>query len=548
MTSVISQNFNALSQQEINYIKTIQGQSNLLKNINISVECQLLDAINPDEYLANFELSEGNLKIDIQRSDFNGFRSGLNKIRRKIVTDQTSGLNLKPSVGFKHRGVIEGFYGDPWTHSERIAILDFLAVHDFNLFIVAPKDDPWQRFDWRKPFSTEKLEEFRQLQSRAIELGIDLAVCVSPGLSICYSDESDTAAIVSKFNQLNQIGIKTFGLLLDDIPSKLRNDEDIQAFEKISTAHAHLANSVFREVSDFKDFNRLIFCPLQYHGRGNEPYITELSSLLANEIELFWTGRQICSEYLDVSDAQVFAANNGRMPFYWDNYPVNDVAMLHQLHVGPIEKREVELHKYAAGYCANPMDRIEASKFALATIGEYLIDPSNYNPMNSWNGYIDDTFTDQIENNAIKLFFNSCFESCLDVDSAPDFNQWLMDFSFAWHMRDIKPAISLCEYMGSKLLSASKVLNSEKFSNLNLQGEISKWLIKFENTGHALKKISSQLNQVVIEHDGQIKSDPILADFIHQQKRFLANDPTRVFGDGLDMLLGELATELAVNS
>ena len=50
---------------------------------------------------------------------------------------------------FAVRGVIEGFYGRPWTHQQRLGIIDFIGQRDMNLFMYGPKDDPLVRRDWR---------------------------------------------------------------------------------------------------------------------------------------------------------------------------------------------------------------------------------------------------------------------------------------------------------------------------------------------------------------------------------------------------------------
>ena len=110
----------------------------------------------------------------------------------------------------------------------------------------------------------------------------------------------------------------------------------------------------------------------------------ELGKLLNPKVQLFWTGIQICSYRLDVRDAVIFEESANRKPLYWDNYPVNDVAMIHELHIGPLRARESELAEHSEGLLANPMWQAEASKIPLWTIGEYLADPINYDPDVAW--------------------------------------------------------------------------------------------------------------------------------------------------------------------
>lgn len=543
MTFLISSE-TELTNQEKNYLDTICNYSNLMNTCVINLSC----STNSSFASGFFDVSIQNLSdisLNIEYLDFSGFRNGINAIRRALLKDLSFHGSLNNAPNFEQRGLIEGFYGDPWTIDERLEMLKFLAVHDFNLFIIAPKDDPWQRFEWRKPFEEKQIEQFAELQSVAAEFGINLSVCVSPGLSIEYSNKNDLQAIVDKLGQLHKIGITTFGLLLDDIPPKLRFQTDINEFGKIANAHSYLGNLIFEKIRAMNNQASLIFCPLEYHGRGNEDYIVELSSKLNKDIDLFWTGRQICSEYLDVFDAKVFERNCNRKPFFWDNYPVNDVAMLHQLHVGPIEKRQPELHFYSAGYCCNPMDRIEASKFALATIGEFLVDPQIYHSDASWNSYIADTFSDKKEQDALTVFLQACFESCLSVDPAPAFNEWLSEFSYAWHTRLITQAIDLMKKQSETILNAHSVINSSEFSNQKLRTEIMKWLTKFADTGITLSEVGKILMKVEIDDSGKLVKNHVLSNQITKQKEFLAGDPTRIFGDGMDMMLGELAAELA---
>jgi hyaluronoglucosaminidase len=46
------------------------------------------------------------------------------------------------------RGVIEGFYGTPWTHEERLDLIRFCAAEGLDTWVHAPKDDPYHRPRW----------------------------------------------------------------------------------------------------------------------------------------------------------------------------------------------------------------------------------------------------------------------------------------------------------------------------------------------------------------------------------------------------------------
>src|SRR2546428_9329840 len=42
-------------------------------------------------------------------------------------------------------GVIEGFYGQPWSQPERLELFDWMAAWGLNCYLYAPKDDLKQR-------------------------------------------------------------------------------------------------------------------------------------------------------------------------------------------------------------------------------------------------------------------------------------------------------------------------------------------------------------------------------------------------------------------
>ena len=278
---------------------------------------------------------------------------------------------------FAIRGVIEGFYGRPWTHEQRLELIDFMGQRDMNLFMYGPKDDPLVRRDWRLAYDGPARARLQQLVERCHARGMDLAWCISPGLSIRYSDEADLAALQAKVASVAELGVTTFALLLDDIPRTLQHAEDRSAFRDLVSAHVHVVRRVFAALAPG---TRLIVCPTVYWGRGTEAYLADLADGIDQRIGIFWTGRAICSPTLDLADAEVFSRTTHRPVTYWDNYPVNDVAMTYELHIGPYRGRDPQLWRSADGIVANGMESFESSLIPIATIADYLRAPESTMP------------------------------------------------------------------------------------------------------------------------------------------------------------------------
>src|SRR5215216_921112 len=140
-------------------------------------------------------------------------------------------------------GVIEGFYGQPWSRAERLQLFGWMRDGKLNTYLYAPKDDLKLRARWREPYTAEELDSLRELVGSAMAHGIDFTYALSPGLDITYSLGRDADAITARFQQLINIGVKSFALLFDDIPDRLR-EEDRFAFSSFAEAHAHVANHV----------------------------------------------------------------------------------------------------------------------------------------------------------------------------------------------------------------------------------------------------------------------------------------------------------------
>ena len=167
---------------------------------------------------------------------------------------------------FAVRGIVEGFYGNPWTHEQRLELLGFMASRGMNTFVYTPKDDPLVRRAWRAPYEGRELRRLNELVNRALATGVDFVFCVSPGLSMRYSDESDLDALASKFASVEALGVQAFGLLFDDIPRELQHVEDRAAFDTLADAHVSVANHVADRLGQR---TRLIVCPTVYWGYGH---------------------------------------------------------------------------------------------------------------------------------------------------------------------------------------------------------------------------------------------------------------------------------------
>ena len=320
---------------------------------------------------------------------------------------------------FAVRGYIEGFYGTPWTHDQRLNMMLCMAKHRMNTVYYAPKDDIYHREKWRDLYPAEELEKLRELLGTARSCHMDLYWCLAPGLSIRYTSPADFSALLAKYEQLYSAGFRRFGLLLDDIGETLAYSEDAEAYAEPVNAHIDLICRVYDALKKKVPGIRLTVCPTQYNGRGDEYYISKLGQNIPPEVSLFWTGRDICSREIGFTEALKFTECTCHRPLYWDNYPVNDEAMLHEMHLGPLIGRDKELHRFAGGLISNCMQYAECSKIPLITAADYLWNGPRYDPESAWKKAVAEVVGDQNASSFL-LFADQLRTSCLRDENAPE--------------------------------------------------------------------------------------------------------------------------------
>ena len=119
---------------------------------------------------------------------------------------------------FPERGIVEGFYGTPWSSQDRLDVLRFEGQHGMNVYYYAPKDDPYHRKLWREPYPPEKIGALKELVDAARANFVDFCFAISPGLSMTYSDDEEFAKLTTKLESVEKLGVSCFALFLDDVP------------------------------------------------------------------------------------------------------------------------------------------------------------------------------------------------------------------------------------------------------------------------------------------------------------------------------------------
>ncbi|MBQ3007230.1 MAG: beta-N-acetylglucosaminidase domain-containing protein [Clostridia bacterium] len=388
---------------------------------------------------------------------------------------------------FAKRGYIEGFYGNPWPHDVRRFMIEKMALSGMNTYYYAPKDDPYHRDKWDELYPEKELSQLSEISELCRENFVDFHYCIAPGLSMKYSSEEDFDKLCCKVKQLYMVGVKNFGLLVDDIPENLYFDEDKAAFDgEAVNAHVYLVNKFYAFLKQLDGECGLTVCPLVYHGTGEEYYISKLGRGIPSDVSLFWTGRNICSQELTVKEAIIFENSTNHKPLYWDNFPVNDAEMYNEMHIGYINGRDKDLFRYSEGIISNVMEYPMSSIIPLQTVCDYLWNPLSYDGFESWQKACGTVLGEHKE--TLMPFLDNLLTSCLKVENSPMMNAALNDAQQMLFAGNMMGAFGVMAEYTAKLEKCCEALET---LDMPLISELRPWA---EKQAIALEVIKSSLS------------------------------------------------------
>ena len=259
-------------------------------------------------------------------------------------------------------GVIEGFYGPPWTHEQRLSCIDEIDALGWNTYVWAAKLEPRHRDAWRDSFTSDELQQFTELSTRSTN--VDLAIGLTPG------DDASNDEVINKLSSAIDAGAKVVVLCFDDLPV-------LHAAER----HRTLAHSVLQAFAV-----PVWIVPTHYAGVEGSAYLTALVENLHPDIEVMWTGNTVVTDSITIDDARTRQdVTAGRPPLLWDNTPVNDAGMRGHLHLGPYSGRESGLLEACSGILWNPMQEYSASLPTLHSAAAWVRDED---PAIAWSKYV----------------------------------------------------------------------------------------------------------------------------------------------------------------
>lgn len=411
--------------------------------------------------------------IMIAGYDEQGAFYGIQTLRQLVESPACAGGKL-PFVSvsdwpdLRYRGVVEGFYGEPWSHQVRLSLIDFYGRNKMNCYIYGPKDDPYHSSpSWRFPYPEKQASEIKELVAACKRNRVDFIWAIHPGKDIKWNDE-DYKFLLNKFILMYYLGVRSFALFFDDISGE--GTDPVRQVDLVNRLNADF-------ISIKKDVKPLILCPTDYSKLWADPSPEGSLSIYGRtmdpSVKILWTGDFVCSDL--TKETMTWVNDRIRRPgFYWWNYPVTDYAR-HILMQGPVYGLDGTMtSEDLAGFVSNPMEHGEASKLALYGVADYTWNVGAYNPIDNWERGLEELAPEVKD--AYRTF---AIHSCDTETGYRRVESWETETFTVESYSDEKYAAMLEEF--KRIETVPDVM--ARCSNKMLLEELRPWLVEFGKLG-----------------------------------------------------------------
>lgn len=315
----------------------------------------------------------------------------------------------------KNRGIIEGYYGVPYSADVTKDLFRFMARYKMNTYMYGAKSDPYHSRYWGDPYPMTITEDQQRIGYLTQDMMLDITKvahetkvnfiwAIHPGKAFANAEDPQVLdKIMEKFESMHQLGVRHFGVFVDDVgvPSdpaimKLCADNLTELQNRIdkrwNLAGANAIDTV----------KPLHYVPQLYaHGWVNQERAREFYESLSTtpeKVSIYITGRDVWS-VPNNGDLALVSSWLGRDLSWWWNYPCNDQDptklfvmdtysnFRDETHIDNLSRIEKHL-KGLNTLIINPMQQGELSKVALFSVADYTWNNDAFDNYDSWEAAI----------------------------------------------------------------------------------------------------------------------------------------------------------------
>ncbi len=480
-----------------------------------------------DRHILNLKSdSKGQANVAIIGEDTDAVFCGLASLEQMLDQGTTNlpCVTIYDYADVKNRGIIEGYYGVPYSAEVTKDLFRFMARYKMDTYMYGAKSDPYHSRYWGDPYPTSISAEqerigylnqdmMRDITKVANESKVNFIWAIHPGKAFANAEDPQVLdKIMAKFESMHKLGVRQFGVFVDDVgvPSdpaimKLCADNLNELQQRIDDKWNKKGAAATDTVKP------LHYVPQLYaHGWVSQERAREFFESLSgttSKINIYITGRDVWSVPNNVDLATV-KSWLGRDVSWWWNYPCNDQDptklfvmdtysnFRDETHIDNLSRLEKRLTGLGT-LIINPMQQGELSKIALFSVADYSWNNAGFDNYSSWDAAIPAVVGKQhakafnklapylryYDNDAIGYRIDNYYKS---VKSGRANSRSLLN-----ELREVNKACQ--EIKGMK--------NSNVESDRLLYNDVRPWLLKLEAmTGEAIAALEGNA-QPLVDYD-----------------------------------------------
>ena len=324
-------------------------------------------------------------------------------------TQQLPAVTLFDYADQQSRGLVEGYYGYPYSLSVKKSLMRFMMRLKMNTYMYGAKSDLYHSAKWEEPYpktlTKTDIEYGRMSQDMVKDLSktsqatkVNFIWAIHPGNDF-VGQPNVVTRIMKKFSSMYDLGVRQFAIFVDDVgvPTSeadcKTNADHLTAVQKAIDAKWNKAGSAPEARVRPLHFVPQVYT-LSWVGEADRKRFFKALSAVPSDITIYTTGWGVWT-VPNSRDLATMHTELGRPVAWWWNYPCNDNAdeqiYTSDLYTNFMEMRAVDNNarlqkelKNGLGVVSNPMQQGMVSRIALFSVADYAWNNAKFDNMTSW--------------------------------------------------------------------------------------------------------------------------------------------------------------------
>ena len=326
-------------------------------------------------------------------------------------TSELNGVVIYDYADIRDRGIIEGYYGVPYSAEVTKDLFRFMARYKMNTYMYGAKSDPYHSRYWAEPYPTEISEEqknigflsqdmLREITEVSHATKVNFIWAIHPGVAFTdAADENVNSRIMDKFESMYGLGVRQFGVFVDDVgvpyddPTLKLCADRLTDLQNRNDARWNVSGAAPSDTVKPLNYVPQLYA-YSWTSRDNARKFFKSLSATPDKINIYITGRAVWT-VPNNEDLDVVRDFLGRSTGWWWNYPCNDNDMTKLFPMDIYSNFRDERHidnmarlealKDERTLIINPMQQGEISKITLFSVADYSWNNNAFNNECSWS-------------------------------------------------------------------------------------------------------------------------------------------------------------------